>query len=138
MLVSSCLTVLFVEPFWIGIYERNYDDKYEVCKITFGAEPKEAEVYSFILQNWPRLHFAVTADSLISSAESKNPKRRQRDIQKQMQVKSIGTKAQQALQQQREQNKIQRQTNKKLNRDLELAYKFTRRQSKKKAKHRGR
>lgn len=138
MLVLSCLMVLFAEPFWIGIYERNYGDKYEVCKITFGAEPKETEVYNFLQENWSRLHFVVVDSSSINSIEHQNPKRRQRDIKKEMQIKSVSTKAQQALQQQREQNKIQRQSNKKQNRDIETAYKFAKRQAKKKAKHRGR
>ena len=26
------LTVFFEEPFWVGIYERECDGKYEVCK----------------------------------------------------------------------------------------------------------
>jgi len=40
MVIRSSLTVLFENPFWIGLYERIEGDKYEVCKITFGAEPK--------------------------------------------------------------------------------------------------
>ena len=47
MLVQSCLTVLFEEPFWIGLYERRHNGYYEVCKITFGVEPKISEVYNF-------------------------------------------------------------------------------------------
>lgn len=43
----SKLTVLFEDPFWIGLYEREYNGRYEVCKITFGAEPKDYEVYDF-------------------------------------------------------------------------------------------
>ena len=51
------LTVFFEEPFWIGLYERESDGKYEVCKITFGAEPKDYEVYQFLLDNWRQLRF---------------------------------------------------------------------------------
>ncbi len=40
MAARSSLTILFENPFWIGLYERIDGDKYEVCKITFGAEPK--------------------------------------------------------------------------------------------------
>lgn len=48
--MKCSLTILFEDPFWIGLYERFDEDKYEVCKITFGAEPKDYEVYEFLLK----------------------------------------------------------------------------------------
>ena len=39
--VSGRLTVFFEEPFWIGVFERISEGKLSVCKVTFGAEPKE-------------------------------------------------------------------------------------------------
>ena len=45
---QSSLTILFEAPFWIGLYERTDSGKYEVCKITFGLEPKDYEVYEFL------------------------------------------------------------------------------------------
>lgn len=41
MSVKSSLTVMFEAPFWIGVYERFDEGYYEVCKITFGSEPKD-------------------------------------------------------------------------------------------------
>ena len=35
------LTVLFEPPFWIGLCERGEDGQYAVCRIVFGAEPRE-------------------------------------------------------------------------------------------------
>ncbi len=99
MLMQSCLTVLFEEPFWVGLYERRCNGCYEICKITFGTEPKESEIYNFLLENWPRLHFAQTQESNAVISKLQNPKRMQREISKQLQAKSISTKAQQALQQ---------------------------------------
>ena len=55
---QSSLTILFEAPFWIGLYERADSDKYEVCKITFGSEPKDYEVYEFLLKNWHKLKFS--------------------------------------------------------------------------------
>ena len=52
---QSNLTILFEAPFWIGLYERTDNGKYEVCKITFGSEPKNYEVYEFLLKNWHKL-----------------------------------------------------------------------------------
>ena len=49
--ISSSLTVFFEEPFWVGVYERQSGNRLEVCKITFGAEPKDYEVYDFLLRN---------------------------------------------------------------------------------------
>ena len=48
--VSVKLTVFFEEPFWIGVFERISEGKLSACKMTFGAEPKDYEVYAFILK----------------------------------------------------------------------------------------
>lgn len=40
--VKVAMTVLFEEPFWIGIYEREDGESYQAAKILFGAEPKGA------------------------------------------------------------------------------------------------
>ncbi len=50
MAMKSSLTILFENPFWVGLFERIDGNKYEVCKITFGAEPKDYEVYDFLLK----------------------------------------------------------------------------------------
>ena len=48
------LTVYFDNPFWVGVFERIEDDKLSVCKVTFGAEPKDYEVFQFILKNYKK------------------------------------------------------------------------------------
>ena len=45
----SQLTVCFEAPFWVCLYERIEQGRYTVCKITFGAEPREQEVLDFLL-----------------------------------------------------------------------------------------
>ena len=40
----ATITVCFEEPFWIALYERIEAGHCTVCKITFGAEPKDYEV----------------------------------------------------------------------------------------------
>ena len=57
-MARSTLTVFFENPFWVGVYERVDGDRYEVCKITFGAEPKDYEVWDFLLKNWSKLKFS--------------------------------------------------------------------------------
>ena len=93
MVIKSSLTILFENPFWIGLYERIYDNQYEVCKITFGAEPKDYEVYNFLLQNWHRLKFSPPVKTDKVKERKISPKRMQRKINDQLQNKGIGTKA---------------------------------------------
>ena len=67
-----------------------------------------------------------------------NPKRLQREINSQLQVKGIGTKAQQALKLQREQGKIERKIRSREQKEAEKERQYALRQEKKKAKHKGR
>ena len=56
--VSLTFLVFFEDPFWIGIVERISDGTMEVCRITFGAEPKDYEVYEWLLKNYDGLRFS--------------------------------------------------------------------------------
>jgi hypothetical protein len=101
----SKLTVFFDAPFWVGVYERFTGGQLEVCKITFGTEPKDYEVYQFLLQNWSKLRFSPSLETEMKQTENINPKRMQRAIKKQTMPSGIGTKSQQALKLQHEQDK---------------------------------
>ena len=129
---QSNLTILFEAPFWIGLYERTDNGKYEVCKITFGSEPKDYEVYEFLLKNWHKLRFSPPIQSKVAMERKINPKRMQREIQSQLQDKGIGTKAQQALKLQHEQCKLERQTKSREQKDAEKDRQFAIRQEKRK------
>ena len=50
--VFGRLTVYFEDPFWIGIFEHIENDKLSVCKVTFGAEPKDYEIQDFISKKY--------------------------------------------------------------------------------------
>ena len=52
------LTVYFEDPFWVGLFERGGGGTWEACKVTFGPEPKDHEVYAFLLENHRRLQFS--------------------------------------------------------------------------------
>ena len=137
-MARSTLTVFFENPFWVGVYERVDGDRYEVCKITFGAEPKDYEVWDFLLKNWSKLKFSPPVQAEVAIERKINPKRMQREIQSQLQDKGIGTKAQQALKLQHEQCKLERKTKNREQREAEKDRLFALRQEKKKSKHRGR
>ena len=68
--IKSILTVTFEDPFWIAVYERTYFDSYEVCKITFGSEPKDYEVYDYMMNNWNNLCFTKPITPKDFSAKS--------------------------------------------------------------------
>ena len=135
--VSGKLTVFFEEPFWVGMFERVSDGKLSVCKVTFGAEPKDYEIYDFVLKNYYRLRFSPAVATDVKEA-SRNPKRVQREVRKQVQNIGIGTKSQQALKLQQEQLKSERKTVNREQREAEKQWQFELKQQKKKEKHRGR
>lgn len=135
---TSSLTILFEAPFWIGLYERESNGHYEVCKITFGAEPKDYEVYDFLLKNWSELKFSPSVEMTVAVEKHVNPKRMKRIIAKQLDHSGIGTKAQQALKIQQEQGKIERKTRSREQREEEKQRQFELREEKLKKKHRGR
>ena len=47
---STKLTVFFEAPFWVGVFECIEKGKLSVCKVTFGAEPKDYEVWEYLLK----------------------------------------------------------------------------------------
>ena len=138
MSMKCSLTIMFEAPFWIGLYERYDDGNYEVCKITFGAEPKDYEVHEFLLRNRRKLKFSPPIKSEKIEGRKINPKRMQREISGQLQERGMGTKAQQALKLQHEQNKLERKTKSREQKEAEKERQYALRQEKKKAKHRGR
>ena len=135
--VSGKLIVFFEEPFWVGVFERVSDGKLSVCKVTFGAEPKDYEIYDFILKNYYRLRFSPAVATDVKEI-GRNPKRVQREVRKQVQNTGIGTKSQQALKLQQEQLKTERKIVSRKRREVEKQRQFELKQQKRKEKHRGR
>lgn len=134
---SGRLTVLFEDPFWVGVFERTVEGTLSACKVTFGAEPKDCEVYDFILKRYHQLRFSPAVATATPKA-SRNPKRIRREARKQVQNAGIGTKSQQALKLQQEQGKMLRKAESRAQRQAELRRRFALKQQKKKEKHRGR
>ena len=135
--VSGRLTVFFEEPFWVGVFECISDGKLSVCKVTFGAEPKDYEVYDFVLKNYYQLRFSPVVATDVKET-GRNPKRIQREVRKQVHNAGIGTKSQQALKLQQVQLKTKRKTVSREQREAEKQRQFEQKQQKRKEKHRGR
>lgn len=135
---KAVLTILFQDPFWIGLYEREWEGRYEVCKLTFGAEPRDGEVYEFMLQNWRKLRFSPSIQSEWTAEKRVSPKRMQRLVKQQMQIAGIGTKAQQALKLQQAEGKQTAKRRSREEREAEQERRYAQRREKQKQKHKGR
>ena len=101
------------------------------------AEPKDYEVYDFVLKNCYRLRFSPAVATDVKEV-GRNPKRVQREVRKQVQNTGIGTKSQQALKLQQEQLKTERKIVSREQKEAEKQRQFELKRQKRKEKHRGR
>ena len=129
--VSIKVTVFFEMPFRVGVFEQISQEKLSVCKVTFKTEPKDYEVYHFILKNYYHLHFSLAVATDVKEVNY-NPKRMQREVRKQMHNIGLKTKSRQALKLQQEKMKNQKQQ------EIDKKRKFELKKRKRKEKHRGR
>lgn len=60
--IQSSFTVFFEDPFWVGIFERRQPHKGQdlltAAKVTFGAQPTDAQVYVYLLEHYHQLRFS--------------------------------------------------------------------------------
>ncbi|MBU3169938.1 YjdF family protein [Clostridium estertheticum] len=137
MNVSIKLTVFFEGMFWVGVFERISAKKYEVSKVVFGSEPKDYELYDFILKEFCNLRFSNSLSIKEFKDKKINPKKLQKQIKKQTENNGIGTKAQLAMKLQQESNIVERKKNSKDENEQEKERQFAMHELKKKEKHRG-
>ena len=131
------LTVRFEDPFWVLLYERGGGGTYEVCKLPFGAEPGDQEVYAFLLENWRSLRFSPPVAAKGPPERKVSPKRARREARRAVRPAAMGTKAQQALALQREEGKAARTRQSRQEREAEEERKFTLRREKRREKRKG-
>ena len=130
------LSVFFEDPFWVGVFEITQNGELSVAKVTFGAEPKDYEVFEFVLKHYYHLQFSPAVKVTVKEKHT-NPKRMQREAKKQMAHTGIGTKSQQALKLQHEQFKTERKIKSREQRLAKEQRLFELKQQKKKEKHKG-
>jgi len=131
------LTVFFEAPFWVGVFERVEDGTLRASKVIFGAEPRDQEVYAYILTHYSALDFSPAVPSAQRAAKQ-SAKQARRSARNALQTPGIGTKSQQALKLQQEQHKTARRETGRAEREAEAARRFALKQQKKKERHRGR
>lgn len=94
-------------------------------------------MYAFLLENHRRLRFSPALKGQNPTAEAANPKRRRRQIRRELARPGCGTKAQQALAAQREQGKEAKKRRAREDREAEQDRQFALRREKRREKHRG-
>jgi hypothetical protein len=137
MNVKITLTVFFEGPFYVGVFERIENDILEVAKVTFGQEPKDQDVYEFILKKYKTLQFYKSSELELKNPKKVNPKSLQRQIHKEVKETGIGTKSQQALKLQTQALKKDKSKIQKEQKEILEVIKFQKKLEKKKQKHRG-
>lgn len=131
------LTVFFEDPFWVGIFEHSDTDGLRVARVVFGSEPKDYEVYEFILKRFQHIQFSRPVENLETEVKKINPKRIQREVNRELGKTGIGTKAQQAIKLEQETRKVERKKFSKEYREKLENDKFLKKQEKKKEKKKG-
>lgn len=135
----SKLTIRFEDPFWVGVIEVEDEGGYRVARHVFGAEPTTPEVLRFVCDRWRELRFTDGTQIRTEQAKRVNPKRLRRMIEREIQSSARrGTKAQQALAEQREAAKEAGRARSRACREERRRERFAKRTEKRKQKHRGR
>lgn len=132
------LSIFFDGQFFTALFEQRDEQGYRVAKRTFPIQPSDPEILEFVLEHYYSLSFSdPIKDGQPISVSIKNPKRRQREASKASKQVCTSTKAQAALQKQREQNKLVSKTRVRENKKAYADAQYAMRKEKRKQKHRG-
>ena len=133
--ISIRLTVYFEDGFWHGLFEQAYQETYQVCRVTFGQEPKDDEILEILQTQFARLSFS-SESTVKQYVKIKNPKRLQRVVKKQVKQK-VSSKSKELLQLQYEARKKISKHQSSVQKQLFKQEKFERKQQKRRDKHKG-
>ncbi len=134
-IVSIGLTIYFEDGFWHGLFEQEYEGTYQVCRVTFGQEPKEDEILKLLQTQFTQLSFSPEA-IVKQHVKIKNPKRLQRMVKKQVNQK-VSSKSKELLQLQYEERKKISKYQSSVQKQLLKQERFERKQQKRREKHKG-
>lgn len=128
--------IFFESPFWVGLFELVEHEELTVCHVVFGKEPKDYEVYAYVMKNYDRLVFSPPI-AITDKETHRNPKRMQREVRKQMNKTDVGTKSQQAMKLRQEEHRVQRKQRTHKEKEEHQKQVYTMKQQKRKDRHRG-
>lgn len=131
-------TVLFEDPFWVGLCERQDEAGYSVARMVFGAEPTPPEVEAMIRQHYQSLKWSrPRPESTLEAGRTVNFKRAQREARAEQAAAPKVSKAHEAMRLELELRKKERKVVTRAEREAEEERKRALRIEKKKARHRG-
>lgn len=133
------LTILFDDPYWIGLLEDERDGCLYASRHVFGAEPSDAQVYDFVLRDIAVLLAQMTVGVPVTAAAAHTVgfKRRLREARRATEERGIASRAQDALRRQLEQNQQARRQVSREEREAEKEHKRAVARQKAREKHRG-
>lgn len=131
-------TVLFEDPFYIGIIEKQLNKDYYACRVVFGSEPSDALIYEFIKISYIKLKFNLAEKANKKSVQKKiNPKRIQRVVSREIETTRSIKKAKDALKQSYESFKENKKADNSKIKAIKKQEKYEMMQLKKKEKKKG-
>ena len=137
--MSITFTVFFDDPFWAGLFESRDEGTVKYARVVFGKEPTDAEVYQYLLNNFTRLKFTESLPAAEERKPVKNPKRRQREANRELHNDTGVKKSWEAARLATEQGqKKKKREDKKALKEEQNNLKLRLKQEKRKEKHRGR
>jgi hypothetical protein len=136
--MSFSLRVFFEDPFWVGLFTISEGASAKYCRVVFGGEPSEIEIYDFFQRNYYDLKFSESMPAAPEEHLDINPKRKHREVAKNLYERSSEKKSYEIIKQsmlngQKACQKIAREQQK-MERD---AHKMQVKLAKRKEKHRG-
>jgi hypothetical protein len=82
--MSLTFTVFFENRFWVGLFTLTSANAEKYARLVFEKEPSNTELYEFVLYNFYQLQFTDYYRIEGGTTPVKNPKRRQREISKEL------------------------------------------------------
>ena len=136
--MRTIFTVYFEGPFWVGVLESEDEGSFVAARHVFGAEPGNAELLAFMLNDFHRMQRHGTAAPRKAGAQHRpcNPKRLLREARRDA-ARPPATKAQAALSASRESQKSESKTLRREAREDEETRRFLLHSEKRREKHRG-
>lgn len=139
-MINIKATIFFDQRYWAATFERTDKAGYAVAKHIFGGEPKDQEVYDFVLHHYTELNFGPPREFQLE-IKRMNPKRVQREVRREMEkakeTARSSTLAQDYMREQLELKKMQRKSVSSAEKLARKEEQFELRQQKKKEKHKG-
>jgi hypothetical protein len=136
--MSFSLEVFFEDPFWVGLFTLSEGSTAQYSRVVFGGEPSDNEIYHYFLRNFSALKFSELLPVIEAKPLIKNPKRRQREVSKNLKQQTGEKKSYEVVKQQIQQTqKASRKTAQKQEKSQIEEYKTQLKQAKRKEKHRG-